>query len=89
MSHIVCIGSFYITLQGNMTDSMTTGFQKSWRVLLCGIRVLVPFGRSIRMQEAFVMEIKAESSIKEGIKDIHQVVDEFGLTDSCLSFAYL
>lgn len=50
-----------------------------------GIRVLVPFGRSIRMREAFVMEIKAESSIKEGIKDIHQVVDEFPvLTDELL-----
>lgn len=40
-----------------------------------GIRVLVPFGKGIRLREAFVMEVKAESSIK-GIKEICQVIDE-------------
>lgn len=50
-----------------------------------GIRVLVPFGRGIGMREAFVMEIKAESVVKDGIKDIYQVIDEFPvLTDELL-----
>lgn len=40
-----------------------------------GIRVLVPFGRSGVIREAFVMEVKEESSFK-GIKDVYQLVDE-------------
>ncbi|HAA24595.1 MAG TPA: primosomal protein N' [Ruminiclostridium sp.] len=40
-----------------------------------GVRVLVPFGNSRRLREAFVMEVKAESDYKE-LKQIGQVIDE-------------
>lgn len=43
--------------------------------IMPGIRVLVPFGKGIRMREALVMEVKAESTVN-GIKDIRQVIDE-------------
>jgi len=40
-----------------------------------GIRVLVPFGSSRRLREAFVMEVKPESEYKE-LKQVSQVIDE-------------
>ncbi len=40
-----------------------------------GIRVLVPFGKGIKLREAYIMEIKGESVFK-GIKDVAQVIDE-------------
>jgi len=40
-----------------------------------GIRVLVPFGKSRRLREAFVMEVKSESGYKD-VKQINQLIDE-------------
>jgi primosomal protein N' (replication factor Y) len=40
-----------------------------------GIRVLVPFGRNEAFREAYVMELKSESSFKE-LKNVYQVLDE-------------
>lgn len=40
-----------------------------------GIRVLVPFGKSCSLREAFVMEVKDECSFS-GLKEVSQVIDE-------------
>lgn len=45
------------------------------KFIVPGIRVLVPFGNSIRLREAIVMEVKNASSF-ESVKEISQVIDE-------------
>ncbi len=40
-----------------------------------GVRVIVPFGRSERFREAFVMEAK-DTTECQGVKDVCQVIDE-------------
>lgn len=53
------------------------------KVLVRGMRVIVPFGKGDRLMEAFVLSIE-EASMVEGLKEVHECIGEVSVLDDGL-----